>query len=301
VKSDLERIQDAASRHGNALNGNGSVALLERDERANQGNPEITGWCPRCEERAVPTRAGLCGFCDTPLESGGNLASFGEDAAVISAEIQGDISAPAAGLDAGPKEEWPHTDGVIRRQVVDCDEPPDKHGAVKRQRMGDRAHGAILRPVAGPTDEEARLAEEVCDHSPLRSPILDWLKRHEKGTGPEMAEALGRAPKNVTTRLRQMEKAGLVRRTGVVVGGNQGTPQIEWELLPEGAEPNREIAGQRLTDARISQDEEERADMRQRYFAALLALVSPDCPEHIYDRIERLVAPPREAPTGDLP
>ncbi|HUR84199.1 MAG TPA: hypothetical protein VMY78_02540 [Solirubrobacteraceae bacterium] len=42
--------------------------LLERDERAHFGDPDVTGWCPTCEERAVPMADGSCGWCDTLLE-----------------------------------------------------------------------------------------------------------------------------------------------------------------------------------------------------------------------------------------
>lgn len=41
--------------------------LVPREERAQQGSSAITGWCPKCEERAVPMSSGRCGFCSTTL------------------------------------------------------------------------------------------------------------------------------------------------------------------------------------------------------------------------------------------
>lgn len=44
------------------------IELADHDARAHEGSPDVTKWCPTCEERAVPMRSGRCGFCDTPLE-----------------------------------------------------------------------------------------------------------------------------------------------------------------------------------------------------------------------------------------
>lgn len=44
-------------------------AVLPRAERAHQGNPAITAWCPTCKEQTIPMRSGACGFCDTKLEA----------------------------------------------------------------------------------------------------------------------------------------------------------------------------------------------------------------------------------------
>jgi hypothetical protein len=42
--------------------------VLAHDQRADQGNPEITVWCPKCEERVVALRNGTCGWCNTKLD-----------------------------------------------------------------------------------------------------------------------------------------------------------------------------------------------------------------------------------------
>jgi hypothetical protein len=67
VQSEREIAQAAvAERNGG---GREPIAVLDRQERADQGNPEITVWCPKCEERVVPLRSGACGWCDTELAS----------------------------------------------------------------------------------------------------------------------------------------------------------------------------------------------------------------------------------------
>jgi hypothetical protein len=72
VRAERELIRDEVARHNGASRGMYPVpppaAVLDHDERASQGAPELTGWCPKCQERAVPMRDGTCGFCSTPLE-----------------------------------------------------------------------------------------------------------------------------------------------------------------------------------------------------------------------------------------
>jgi hypothetical protein len=43
------------------------IVLLDRAERAREGNGELTAWCETCQERAVPMRDGTCGFCNTKI------------------------------------------------------------------------------------------------------------------------------------------------------------------------------------------------------------------------------------------
>lgn len=247
------------------------ITVLDRDQRADQGSAELTAWCPSCEERAVPMSNGTCGFCDTPLE------------------------VPLAPAPPPPAEvDWPHTDGAVRRQVV-VDHA--EVGRVKRDRNGVRARGPILARSATDPDPDDVNDPPPAERDPTKSPILDWLNTHQAGSAPQIAEAIGRKTGNVATRLRQYEERGFVRRTGRTIPGGRGGPQIEWELCdpskpPTGPEDvlespqSPEPLGERL--ARL--EDEERRAMRTRYFDALLAMLDrPDCPDHVFDRLERLV------------
>jgi hypothetical protein len=140
------------------------------------------------------------------------------------------------------------------------------------------------------------MAEQMGDDEPQtgRSPILTWLRDHGAGTAPQIAEVLDRKTGNVSTRLRQMEKAGFVRRTGRSRPGGRGGPQIEWELVdlsdPDKQETNNDVE----MDAPLSVP-----DFRTRYFEALLVKVEgEDCAEHVYDRIERLCGLSHRGGTG---
>jgi hypothetical protein len=42
--------------------------LKPKAERANEGSKELTDWCPKCEERALPDANDRCMFCSTQLE-----------------------------------------------------------------------------------------------------------------------------------------------------------------------------------------------------------------------------------------
>lgn len=255
MRSDRELVQ-AEMAKVNGASDPGPIALADRDERADEGSPEITMWCPTCKERAVPMRNGTCGFCDTKLEA-----------------------------DDTP-ENWPHTANVVRRQVVVSDH--DRPAAVKRERAGEPARGPILASPSAP-DEGDGTPDDVepkpSSHDPRASPILDWLAEHGTGTAPRIAHALGRKTPNVSTRLRQLEQRGFVRRTGKTVPGGQGGPQIEWELAREDADPTGPEDILTSPATKVPPD-----SLRRRYFDALLAKIErDDCPEHIYDRIERLV------------
>lgn len=71
------------------------------------------------------------------------------------------------------------------------------------------------------------------------SPILTSLRRLGPATAREVANEIDRDINNVSTRLRQMEDQGRVRRTGRTVNptGQRGGPQVEWEVMPENGTP----------------------------------------------------------------
>lgn len=202
-------------------------------------------------------------------------------------------------------EDWPHTNGVVRRQVVVDDGDGRREGQIKRAREGLRVGGPMLaeRRVSDDTEEDQNPAKipakipdrpppdveaDDLDHDPRQSPILDWLEKHGNGSAPQIAEALNRKVKNVSTRLRQLERGGFVRRTGRTIPGGRGGPQIEWELCDEDKPPT---SPDDVLDSPFSQPlpDEEQSAMRRAYFARLLDLVAADAPAHIFDRIERLV------------
>jgi predicted ArsR family transcriptional regulator len=88
------------------------------------------------------------------------------------------------------------------------------------------------------------------------SPILDYLAEHGPSVGSAIADALGRATGNVTTRLRQMEAEGRVRRTGRSLPAGRGGPQIEWALA-DGSPPPDSIDAPTpsgVTAARVRQE-----------------------------------------------
>jgi DNA-binding Lrp family transcriptional regulator len=65
--------------------------------------------------------------------------------------------------------------------------------------------------------------------------VLTALRELGPATASEIAHHIGASsPANVSTRLRQLEQKGKVRRTGKMVNpqGARGGPQIEWELMP---------------------------------------------------------------------
>src|SRR4051812_7618108 len=108
------------------------IELAARDDRAHEGSPDITTWCPKCEENAVPMKDGTCGFCDTQL-----------------------VEAPA--------EAWPHTNGTVRRQHGQHPDDERRPGQVKRAREGTRAHGPILSPAAPPEPEPEAVEPDDID------------------------------------------------------------------------------------------------------------------------------------------
>lgn len=47
---------------------NPAPTLLPKQARAHQGNPNITVWCAKCEERTIPlARTGRCAWCDEQI------------------------------------------------------------------------------------------------------------------------------------------------------------------------------------------------------------------------------------------
>lgn len=196
-------------------------------------------------------------------------------------------------------EDWPHTNGVVRRQVVsDQDGEERTTGQVKRARDGHPARGGLLATreqafselpleVEAPGDRPPVDVEpDEAELDPRQSPILDWLEEHNRGSATMIAESLGRAPKNVSTRLRQLERGGFVRRTGRTIPGGRGGPQIEWELCREDKKPTGPEDVLDSPPSPPADDEQRRR--RQAYFEALLGLLRPGAPEHIFERIERL-------------
>ena len=227
-------------------------------------------------------------------------------------EWETSTEAPTAGPDAEDEktqeppstekpeaENWPHTNGVVRRQVVsDQDGEERTTGQVKRARGGHPARGGLLTAREPAPSESPLKVKAPCDRPPVdvepeeavldprQSPILDWLDEHDRGSATMIAEGLGRKPSNVATRLRQLEQGGFVRRTGRTIPGGRGGPQDEWELCAEGKAPT---GPKDVLDSPPSPpaDHEQRR-RRQAYFEALLGLLRPGAPEHIFERIERL-------------
>lgn len=69
--NELERIRglvaDKVRERADSPGGLREATILDQQQRARQGNPEVVMWCPTCQERALPMRGGTCGFCDTKL------------------------------------------------------------------------------------------------------------------------------------------------------------------------------------------------------------------------------------------
>src|SRR5262249_50281294 len=70
-----------------------------------------------------------------------------------------------------------------------------------------------------------------------RSAILVALDELGPTTAGRIAKHLRRATGNASTRLRQLEQEGRVRRTGESVSSGRGGPQIVWDLCRPGDEP----------------------------------------------------------------
>jgi hypothetical protein len=93
-------------------------------------------------------------------------------------------------------------------------------------------------PADAPTDQQP--TDEGPDEQPRgrSNPILEFLEANGPAVGGEIAAATGRATGNVTTRLRQMEADGRVRRTGRSLPMGRGGPQIEWALADGSPAPD---------------------------------------------------------------
>lgn len=236
-----------------------------------------------------------------------HIARRAEQAAGL--EEDGDVQDPVHRLDPATHD-WPHTNGVVRRQIVD--DEAAVIGRIKRQRNGAPARGTVLGTGPQPVDEdelpegfEPEDEPEKIDRNPSRSPILDWLTAHRSGSAPQIADCLERKPGNVATRLRQLERGGYVRRTGRTVPGGRGGPQVEFELSdpdkrptsvddvlssPPSEESTRERLGR--LEAAMTTPRSDLTGLRERYCDALLARLEGadgDLFDRIADRIERLV------------
>jgi hypothetical protein len=181
------------------------------------------------------------------------------------------------------------------------------------------------RPEPAVELEPARPAkgadELLAQHQMSR--IVDYLRDHGAQTAPAIAEGLGNAVtrSNAARCLRQLEDARVVRRAGLRErDGSGGRPAVIWTLTAaadQAAAPRDPIdtdeetvqeptlvAGGEIQVGKPIEMIGERligparpfeivvaapdADLRTRYFEVLLAMVGPDCPEHVYDRLERL-------------
>jgi hypothetical protein len=174
------------------------------------------------------------------------------------------------------RESWPHTDTVVRRQVTDETMTPREVAQIKRERQGLRARGAILSQPAADRTPVRHLKD------PRRSPILDCLE-DGPATAPTIAERLERDPGSTGARLRQLGAGGFVRRTGRMLPGGRGGPRVEYALCDPAKTP---------TDVRTTLRLAPRPDddcLRTAYFEHLLALADNQAPQHVFDRIERLL------------
>jgi predicted ArsR family transcriptional regulator len=107
---------------------------------------------------------------------------------------------------------------------------------------------AVADDLADPVDvDEDELAEEdrlsgsegggVDQTKGRPNAILASMRSLGPATAKEIAQRIGRETGNVSTRLRQMEQEGRVRRTGRAVSDGQGSPSIEWEIMPANGKP----------------------------------------------------------------
>lgn len=114
---------------------------------------------------------------------------------------------------------------------------PSRHGLLVHSKGGcDRArHRSSVSVAAVPDPAPEREGEKPMETAQAESgrrsnPILDYLAEHGPSVGSVIGTELGRTTGNVTTRLRQMEEEGRVRRTGRSLPIGRGGPQIEWAL-----------------------------------------------------------------------
>jgi hypothetical protein len=84
--------------------------ILDHDARAHLGARDVTGWCPKCRERAVPMANGTCGWCDTVL-----YLDQGEAPAEPETRA---FPEPAESPPAGRSHEQQRRDALERSKVV---------------------------------------------------------------------------------------------------------------------------------------------------------------------------------------
>lgn len=101
--------------------------------------------------------------------------------------------------------------------MMDLDEP----AAIDEDELADED---VVLDDAGGTDANGR----------PESAVISGVRHLGPCTAREVADLISRDIGNVSTRLRQLEQAGKVRRTGKTVNpvGARGGPQVEWELMP---------------------------------------------------------------------
>lgn len=107
----------------------------------------------------------------------------------------------------------------------------------------------MIEELAEPLDvDEDELADEdelpdeptvgVDANGRRESAVITALRELGPATASEIGDLTKNDSANVSTRLRQLEQAGKVRRTGRSVNqGGRGGPRIEWELMPANGTP----------------------------------------------------------------
>jgi hypothetical protein len=88
-----------------------TLEMLSREQRAHLGAPEVTAWCPKCRERAVPMANGTCGWCDTVLH-------LDQGEPPEAPDPQANPPAPPARPPAGRSPEQQRRDALERSKVV---------------------------------------------------------------------------------------------------------------------------------------------------------------------------------------
>jgi DNA-binding Lrp family transcriptional regulator len=95
-----------------------------------------------------------------------------------------------------------------------------------------RAAGTVREAVNG----ELRIRrvepepQAAAHRAAQESPILDWLAANGRGSAPQIAVALGRDKNSTGARLRQLQAAGRVRRTGELLETGRGPAEVLYEL-----------------------------------------------------------------------
>lgn len=244
--------------------------------RANEGNPEITVWCPKCEERVVPLRSGLCGWCDTPL--------------------------------AQEPETPDHLLGVAG-EVVDHDGKPPSIA----ERIADRQERELMTPGLPPLPSRGSPDESGEVAKWRQAEIVDWLRENGPAIKSEIAAHFDLPAHIVQHDISALRIAGLAQKTGKSRQGPKGGRNSEEFCAAEHAPPppepkpdvqevvrevEREV--QEVVPAPASAPDSSGITVQQqltvRYLTVLIGWIERSSivrdqgpPEHVYDRIERLL------------